>query len=139
MQQNLTQIQHRRHTCAVLLDVSLQLLDEEQKECFIRNKRINLTGLFLNASCVFVPAGDLVSSGSPGSHRCRRRWDGTVRSQCGRAKCVDYSCSYPTAEWQLKSPVASSPCINKEMFTLFTISYTKSASIYSILFYTKHF
>lgn len=133
VQQNLTQVQHRRHTCAVLLDVSLQLLDEQHKRGFIRSKRINSTGLFLNASCVFVPAADPVSSGSPGSRRCRRRWDGTVRSQCGRATCADYSCSYPTAEWPLKSPVASSLCIDKEMFTLFTHLHTKSTSIYSIL------
>lgn len=58
VQQNLTQVQHRRHTCAVLLDVSLQLLDEQHKRGFIRSKRINSTGLFLNASCVFVPAAD---------------------------------------------------------------------------------
>lgn len=34
VQQNLTQVQHRRHTCTVLLDVSLQLLNERQKLCF---------------------------------------------------------------------------------------------------------
>ncbi len=31
VQQHLTQVQHRRHTCAVLLDVSLQLLNEGHK------------------------------------------------------------------------------------------------------------